>query len=206
VRFRRHAWQVNFYFDGRHREARSLLTRQRWRTNLIREARSADAQPICDIYNDYVENSFSTFDEIKISVEVFQRQMESGVLPWLIFIDDSDDTNVLGYAYAKPWKERAAYRHTVETSVYVASDAIKNRIGTRLYEKLLNELGNREIHTAIAGIALPNPASVALHERFGFEKVAHFKRTGRKFDRWIDVGYWQKTINDRIGFSVKPQH
>lgn len=172
---------------------------------MIRAARPSDAQSICDIYNDYVENSYSTFDEFKIRAEVFQLQITSGVLPWLIFTDDSDETIVLGYAFAKPWKERAAYRHTVETSVYIASNATGKRIGTRLYEKLINELVHCEIHTAIAGIALPNAASVALHERLGFEKVAHFKRTGRKFDRWIDVGYWQKTINDQIDVSVKAQ-
>lgn len=169
---------------------------------MIRNVQPSDAPSICDIYNDYVENSYATFDEIKISERVFQSQIESSVLPWFVIVDDSDGSSVIGYAFAKPWKERAAYRFTVETSVYIASNSTGQRIGKRLYKQLIDELKKLKIHTAIAGIALPNPTSVALHEKFGFEKVAHFKQTGRKFGRWIDVGYWQKTISEEVDFPA----
>lgn len=168
---------------------------------MIRRVQPSDAQAICDIYNDYVENSYATFDEVKVAPEEFRSQIESNVLPWLVFLDDSEPNGVIGHAFAKPWKERAAYRYTVETSVYIASNAVGQRVGTKLYEQLFHELKDLEIHTAIAGVALPNQASVALHEKFGFEKVAHFQQTGRKFERWIDVGYWQKTINEEVDFE-----
>ena len=167
---------------------------------MIRDVQYSDAQSICAIYNDYVENSHATFDEVKIEPEYFQLQIKSRVMPWLVFVNDSDHATVLGHAFAKPWKERAAYRYTVETSVYIAANSTGKRIGTALYERLFEELKKLEIHTAIAGIALPNPGSISLHEKFGFEKVAHFKRTGRKFNRWIDVGYWQKTIKGEADF------
>jgi phosphinothricin acetyltransferase len=75
--------------------------------------------------------------------------------------------------------------------VYLHPASVGKGIGSRLYDALLTELRGRQIHTVIGGIALPNKASVALHERFGFEKIAHFKEVGRKFGEWIDVGYWQ---------------
>jgi phosphinothricin acetyltransferase len=90
---------------------------------------------------------------------------------------------------------RAAYRYSAETSVYVAQGQGGRGIGSALYKALLEELRTRGIHMAIGGIAQPNPASVALHESLGFEKVAHFKQVGRKFDRWIDVGYWELRLS-----------
>lgn len=104
------------------------------------------------------------------------------------------DGDVIGYAYASKWKGRCAYRFAVETSVYVDSSARGAGVGTVLYEALFAALGGRGIHAAIGGIALPNEASIALHERFGMKKVAHFEQVGFKFDRWIDVGYWQRLL------------
>jgi phosphinothricin acetyltransferase len=75
--------------------------------------------------------------------------------------------------------------------VYLRPDSLDQGIGSKLYAALLNELRERQMHTVMGGIALPNEASVIFHEKFGFEKVAHFKEVGRKFDNWIDVGYWQ---------------
>ncbi len=114
-------------------------------------------------------------------------------LPWLVAENDSGV--VVGYAYASKWKGRCAYRHSAEVTVYLAPDAAAQGVGTRLYEALFSELRDRGIHTAIGGIALPNPPSVALHEKFGMKKVAHFAEVGHKFDRWIDVGYWQVVLS-----------
>ena len=86
---------------------------------------------------------------------------------------------------------RASYRFTVETTVYVAEAHLGKGLGADLYAPLLEELRGGEFHCAVAGIALPNPASIALHERFGFEKVAEFQSVGYKFGDWIDVGYWE---------------
>ena len=98
---------------------------------------------------------------------------------------------VIGYTYASKWRERAAYNGTVETSIYVQNGIQHKGVGTALYNKLLEELRERQFHVALASIAIPNPASVSFHEKMSFEKVAHFREVGLKFDRWTDVGFWQ---------------
>jgi L-amino acid N-acyltransferase YncA len=117
--------------------------------------------------------------------------VRSAALPWLIAAEGG---RTVGYAYASPWKARAAYRFSAETTVYVAEGITRRGIGSQLYEKLLSILVERGIHSAIGGIALQNDASVALHEKFGFVKVAHFQQVGFKFGRWVDVGYWQRRL------------
>ena len=112
-------------------------------------------------------------------------------LPWIVI---EDEGQVVGYAYASRWKSRCAYRYSVETTVYLSNAATGKGFGSLLYEHLIAELRQRSIHSLIGGIALPNAASVSLHEKFGFEKVAHFKEVGWKFNQWIDVGYWELII------------
>jgi phosphinothricin acetyltransferase len=101
---------------------------------------------------------------------------------------------VVGYAYAGPWRSRAAYRDAVESTVYVESGLAGSGIGSKLYDALIPELRRRSFHCAMGGIALPNAASVALHEKKGFIKVAHFREVGWKFQRRIDVGYWELVL------------
>lgn len=98
----------------------------------------------------------------------------------------------LGFAYASKWKGRCAYRHSVETTVYVGRDHWRCGVGMALYRRLLDLLQNSGIHAVIGGIALPNESSIALHERLGFVQVTQFREVGFKFNRWIDVGYWQR--------------
>jgi phosphinothricin acetyltransferase len=108
--------------------------------------------------------------------------------PWLV----AEEGNVIvGYAYAAPWKARSAYRFSVETTVYVAPNYLGRGIGTALYRELLDALRKLDVHCAVGGIALPNAASIALHENLGFKNIGQFVEIGRKFDRWIDVGYWE---------------
>jgi phosphinothricin acetyltransferase len=102
-----------------------------------------------------------------------------------------EEGELVGYAYAAPWRSRSAYRFSVETSVYLHTRYRGRGVGTALYEVLLVDLRARGLHAAMAGISLPNEASERLHRRFGFAKVAHLKEVGYKFDRWIDVAYWQ---------------
>jgi L-amino acid N-acyltransferase YncA len=157
---------------------------------MIRYAKTDDAEQICDIYNHYVLTTSITFEEQPVSTgEMAERiagTLES--LPWLVW---EHDETIQGFCYASKWKGRCAYRHSVESTVYVRADSIGKGIGSRLYQGLLDELRQRKFHTVIGGIALPNDASVAMHEKFGFEKVAQFREVGNKFDRWTDVGYWQ---------------
>jgi phosphinothricin acetyltransferase len=158
---------------------------------LIRNATQADAQSVVHIYNHYVLNTTISFEEELVSApEMAGRiaEVAANDLPWLVLEIDGE---VVGYAYASKWKGRCAYRFSVETSVYLAPDHGRRGLGTDLYKSLLAQLKAKGFHAAIGGIALPNPASIALHEKFGMSKVAHFKDVGFKFGQWIDVGYWE---------------
>lgn len=157
----------------------------------VHDALAADAAEIVDIYNHYIAHSVATFEEAPLdaaTMAVRIGEIRDAGLPWLAA---ERDGRIAGYAYASKWKGRCAYRHSVESTVYVDPGATAQGIGSRLYETLLEELRERGIHTVVGGIALPNPASVALHERLGFEQIARFREVGFKFGRWIDVGYWQ---------------
>lgn len=162
--------------------------------NMIRSATHDDSGKIAEIYNHYIENSVITFEETLIdAAEVRSRIGDPTTdLPW--FVHESDEV-VVGYAYASPWNKRAAYRHSVEISIYLDRDAVGKGIGRKLYSHLIEDLKARSIHAVIGGVALPNPASVALHESLGFEKVAHYREVGRKFGKWIDVAYWQLILD-----------
>ena len=157
---------------------------------MIRPATPDDASAIVEIYNHYVATTVISFEERPVTPDEMAGRIRdvTATLPWLAY---ESGGVVIGYAYATKWRVRSAYRYSAETSVYVAPGQGGKGIGSALYQFLLEELRAREIHMAIGGIAQPNPASVALHERLGFEKVAHFKQVGRKFDRWIDMGYWE---------------
>jgi L-amino acid N-acyltransferase YncA len=157
---------------------------------MIRYAKTDDVAEICKIYNHYVLDTTITFEEEPVSTdEMAQRIAETlQSLPWLVW---EQDESLHGFCYASKWKGRCAYRHSVESTVYVRADSIGRHIGSQLYRALLDELRQRKFHTVIGGIALPNDASVALHEKLEFEKVAQFREVGNKFDRWTDVGYWQ---------------
>jgi len=157
---------------------------------VIRASDVSDAEQICAIYNHYVERTVITFEEAPV-VERDMAQRIADVtrrLPWLVW---EQDGSVVGYAYATPWKTRSAYRFSVESTVYVSPDFGRRGIGTRLYQGLIHDLRTRNVHCVVGGIALPNPASVALHEKLGFAKVAEFKEIGWKLGRWVHVGYWE---------------
>ena len=157
---------------------------------MIRVCTSADAAAIAEIYNHYVRETVITFEETPVSAaEMAQRIAQVGErFPWLVW---EESGAVVAYAYATEWKPRASYRFSVESTVYVEAEHQGRGFGSKVYYALLEELGRRDLHSIVGGIALPNPASVALHEKLGFEKIAHFAEVGWKFDRWVDVGYWQ---------------
>ena len=157
----------------------------------IRDAHPDDASAIAAIYNVHVRGTIVTFElDVVDAAEMARRiaEVRSRGLPWLVAIGNG---GVLGYAYAGPWKARAAYARTVETSIYLADAARGRGIGKRLYAALIERLRAAGMHVAIGGASLPNPASVALHEALGFEFVGAFREAGFKLGRWIDVGYWQ---------------
>lgn len=161
------------------------------RAPTIRPAEPADAAAICAIYNHYVAHTVITFEEDPVvEVEMARRiaEVTQRPLPWLVA---EEDGAVLGYAYATPWRPRSAYRFSVESTVYLKEGATGRGTGRALYSALLDDLRARGVHCVIGGIALPNPASVGLHERMGFRKVGHLEEVGWKQDRWVDVGYWE---------------
>ncbi|HWV15632.1 MAG TPA: arsinothricin resistance N-acetyltransferase ArsN1 family B [Cellvibrio sp.] len=158
----------------------------------IRACEIKDIPSLCEIYNHYIEETVITFEEKAVTTEEMSRRVNSiqQSFPWLVCVRDNE---VVGYAYASTWKERSAYRHTVEVTVYVKHSGVGKGVGKALYQALLELLKPADYHILLACIALPNEASVGLHEYFGFKKIAHFAEVGRKFNRWLDVGYWQKT-------------
>lgn len=166
-------------------------------TIAIRDATPADAAAIAALYNVHVLGTDVTFElDAVTDVTMAARfaEVQARGLPWLVLANAAD---VLGYAYASPWKPRTGYAPSVETSIYLAKAACGQGLGTRLYAALVDRLRANGLHLAIGGMALPNPASVALHERLGFEPVGVFREVGCKFGRWIDVGYWQLRLETK---------
>ena len=157
----------------------------------IRPALWTDAEGIAGIFNHYIAQTVVTFEEQILTPDDMVERMEavsSDRLPWLVAERNGE---IVGYANAIKWKERSAYRFSTETSVYVGVDHTGKGIGTSLYRELIRTLRSMRIRSVFGGILLPNDASQRLHEKLGFKKVAHFREIGFKFERWIDVGYWQ---------------
>ncbi len=162
---------------------------------MVRSAKIEDATQITDIYNYYILNTTVTFEKTPITSDNMKERIENTQVkyPWLVL---EVDNRIQGYAYATDWKPRGAYRHSVESTVYLRNGQSGNGYGSQLYAKLLEVLKQLNVHAVIGGIAQPNEGSIALHEKFGFKKVAHFKEVGYKFDQWVDVAYWQLLLEN----------
>ena len=158
----------------------------------LRDAEPADAPAIAALYAPFVTDTVVTFEETPPDATEIARRLadvRAQGLPWLV----AEASGALaGYAYATPWRTRRGYRFSVEVTVYVAPTHHRQGVGRTLYTALFARLAAGGTHAAMAGIALPNPASVALHEAMGMTQVAHFRETGCKFGRWVDVGYWER--------------
>ncbi|MBP1625850.1 MAG: N-acetyltransferase family protein [Holophagaceae bacterium] len=157
---------------------------------MIRPATLADAAAIAAIYNPYITDTVITFEEEAVSVEEMEGRIRkvSATFPWIVW---EEEGQVLGYAYASSWRSRRAYRFAAETTVYVDLAHQRKGIGEKLYRELVVAMREFGFHSALGCLALPNDPSVALHEKLGFTKVAHMKEAGRKFEQWIDVGFWE---------------
>ena len=160
---------------------------------MIRAATGNDGPSLASIYNPYIIDLVTSFEYAPVDGAEMARRVDTVTAryPWLVY---EDGVEILGYAYASRWKERAAYHYCAETTIYLRQGAEGRGIGTQLYTELLRVLPAHDVKIAIGCIALPNEASVALHEKLGFEKVGHFPAVGFKFDRWIDIGYWRKAL------------
>ncbi|MDT4918251.1 MAG: hypothetical protein QOH89_2951 [Pseudonocardiales bacterium] len=162
----------------------------------IRPAAIADATAIAAIYAAQVDGGYATFETEPPSAGEFGRRMISRPrLPWLVADDGSA---VIGFAYAARHRERAAYRWSADVSVYLAADVVRQGIGRALYTELLPMVAGLGYASAFAGIALPNEASVRLHESFGFTPVGVYRDVGFKCGEWRDVGWWQCRLVDPL--------
>jgi phosphinothricin acetyltransferase len=162
----------------------------------IRVATVADASALAAIYAPYVRDTAISFEETAPSPAEFERRI-AAVLerhPYLVF---EKDGAAVGYAYANAHAQRAAYRWSVDTAVYVAPGAQGQGVGRALYQALLPILTRQGFHAAFAGIALPNAASVGLHEAMGFERVGVLPEAGFKLGAWRDLGWWRRALDSR---------
>ena len=157
---------------------------------MIRYAKLSDAKAIADIYNEYILHSVATFETEAVSEDEMRRRIAdiSSQFPYLVF---EKDGQVVGYAYAHLWQERAAYCHTWETTVYVSSSSARQGIGRLLMSRLIEECRKSDCHGLIACITHGNESSYALHRKLGFKQVAFFEKVGTKFGKRLDVTDWE---------------
>ena len=155
-----------------------------------------DAAAIARIYAHHVLHGFATFEIEPPSVEQMERRIRNTLDAGFPYLVAECDGEVVGYAYASRYRERQAYCHTAEVSVYVDKSHTGRGVGRTLLGELLKILREHEIAVLVAGIALPNAPSVKLHEKFGFTCAGVLRSVGYKLGAWIDVGYWQIALRD----------
>lgn len=160
---------------------------------MIRPVKPADTQPITDIYNEYVRNSVITFETEPVTVDEMQKRISeiSARFPYYVY---ETDGKVVGYCYAHTWKERAAYKHTLETTVYLHPQYQRKGIGKSLMERLIDECRREGYQALIACITEGNEASDLLHIKLGFKQVSHFEKVGMKFGRVLDVADFELVL------------
>jgi len=159
----------------------------------VRPAIEADVPAILDIYNDAILNTIATFDTEPQTLEEKVAWFRETTQPYVVLVAERGG-EVVGWASLRRFRQKAAYRHTAENSVYVRRDCHGEGVGTALMRKLVDAGAANGFHTIIAGIAGENPASVRLHERLGFVVVGTEREVGYKFERWVDVTWMQKML------------
>lgn len=171
---------------------------------MLRLADPEDAPAIRAIYEPYVRETSITFEESVPSVAEVRERIEAKqpAYPWLVCELDGE---VVGYAYAGPLRERAAYRWVVETSVYVDRAAEGQGVGRAVYSALLDALELQRYLDAYAVITVPNPRSTDFHERMGFERVVGFPAMGYKHDAWADVEWWRYPLAEKPDAPAQPR-
>ena len=163
----------------------------------IRRAEADDAAAIAALYAPFVATSQATFEEVPPDADEVARRMSGGGIayPWLVA---EEDGRLLGYASSGCFRQRSAYRWAVETGVYVTEDAQRRGVARALMAGLIDALVEAGFVTAIASISLPNAASAGLHEALGYTLAGRIKAPGYKLGEWVDIGYWQRDLAERI--------
>lgn len=159
----------------------------------IRLATLQDAPKLLKIYAPYVEHTAITFEYTVPTLEEFEKRISHTLEKYPYLVAEADD-GLLGYTYASPFKTRAAYDWSVETSVYIREDARHRGVGRALYTALEDLLSRQNICNLCACITYPNPVSIAFHESFGYRTVAHFNASGYKNDAWWDMIWMEKEL------------
>jgi phosphinothricin acetyltransferase len=170
----------------------------------IRLATTADGATVAAIYRPVVEQTATSFETVAPTAEDMARLIRETLptYPWLVC---EIDGQVVGYAYATKHRVRAAYRWSVDTSVYVSEDHCRRGVGRGLYRSLFAVLAAQGFYCTFAGITLPNAASVGLHESLGFELIGVYRRVGFKLGAWHDVGWWQLALRDQKDAPGEPR-
>lgn len=170
---------------------------------VIRDATAADAAAMLAIYAPVVRDTAISFEYEPPSLAEFGQRLASVLpdWPWLVLELAGE---VKGYAYAKTWRERAAYQWTVETTIYLAESARGHGLGKVLYGRLLQDLTGLGYRLAIGGLTLPNPASERLHAALGFRLVGHYHKCGFKYGRWWDVAFYERELAPRVDSDPRP--
>lgn len=174
----------------------------------IRAATPEDAGAIAAIYAPHVLTGTVSFETEPPDARAIRARMAAseGLYPWMVATaGNGADGGVIGYAYATKFRERPAYRFAVETTIYVADTAQRQGAGRLLYEALIDTLRAQGFTSAIGGIALPNEASITLHESVGFRRAGVYREVGYKHGQWIDVGFWQCDLNEPSVPPVEPR-
>jgi L-amino acid N-acyltransferase YncA len=173
----------------------------------IRAATPEDAGAIAAIYAPHVLTGTVSFETDPPDTRAMRTRMGSseGLYPWIVATNGDAEGGVIGYAYATRFRDRPAYRYVCETSIYMADVSQRQGAGRLLYEALIDTLRRQGFVHAIGAIALPNEASIALHESVGFRRAGVYREVGFKHGRWIDVGIWQCELNEPAVPPMEPR-
>jgi L-amino acid N-acyltransferase YncA len=181
-----------------------MISEMRAYIGTLRPAERRDAEQIASLYAPIVRDTFISFETEPPSADIMANRIDAiqQRYPWLVAVRGEA---ILGYAYASEHRQRAAYRWSVDVTAYVAESARRQGVGRQLYTALIAMLRAQGFHAAFAGIALPNPASVALHEAVGFVPVGVYKEVGFKSGAWRDVGWWGLAIATAAEPPAEPE-
>ena len=154
---------------------------------MIRTVKFQDARAIANIYDEYIKHSVISFETEPLSLQEMQSRIVEISAHYPYYVYEQQDGEILGYCYAHVWKERDAYKHTLETTVYLSPEHKGEGIGTSLMQRLIGECCRQGYHALIACITEGNEASILMHSKLGFKQVSHFEKVGFKFGRWLGV-------------------
>jgi phosphinothricin acetyltransferase len=157
---------------------------------MLRAVTPQDAAAIAGIYNYYVKNTVITFEEQPVSIGEMEERIRAITRQYPYFVLE-ENNEIQGYAYINKYRERSAYRYTAELTIYLRNGLEGKGMGSILMARMIEEARKCGIHSVISVVTLPNERSAAIHEKFGFEQAAYLKEAGLKFEKWLDVGFWE---------------